>query len=50
MEVRRTEKEMGGHDKLILHCWKEVSRPEREADMKKITFRFRQSKGMLREK
>ena len=48
MEVSRTEKEMGGEDILVLHCWKEVCRPEREAEMRKITFRVRRSKGILR--
>jgi len=49
MEVCSTEKETGGEDILILHCWEEVCRPEREAEMKKVTIRMRQSKGMARD-
>lgn len=49
MEVTRTEKERGGEDMPILHCWTEVCRPEREAEMKKVTFRFKQIKGISRD-
>lgn len=48
MEVSRTEKETGGEDIFILHCWKEVCRAEREVEMKEVIFRVRQTTETLR--